>query len=334
MIARWTTHCGFAAVVLMMTLTAGLRADHLRNVEPGKPLPVFSADTLAGKRIESKDLKGKAVVLVYLSARQRQSEEALASAHKIVANIGNPDLKLVYMSADVKEADYFRRLRDQHKAHEPFGLDVNRRHYGDLGLIVLPTTVIRAKDGKLLHVVASMSRGYEHELGALCRHALGEIDDAELAKRLAAKPEVRNEARAKAERHRSMAAILRKKGMSKSAIQELEQAVAADPDYADAVADLAELLVAENRLDDAEKRINDLLAKRPRFHRAKLTLGLIKLKRGKLDEAEKLLNEALVMNPDPVRAHYYLGQLHEKKNDYKLAMEHYRDALKRCLNER
>jgi hypothetical protein len=31
--------------------------------------------------------------------------------------------------------------------------------------------------------------------------------------------------------------------------------------------------------------------------------------------------------------HYYLGQLHEKKGDFKLAMEHYRDALKSSLRE-
>ena len=88
------------------------------------------------------------------------------------------------------------------------------------------------------------------------------------------------------------------------------------------------------KLDDAERRVNDLLAKQPQLHRAKLTLGLIKLKRGRLDEAEKLLTEALVMNPDPIRPHYYLGQLYEQKGEHKLAMEHYRDALKGCLNER
>jgi uncharacterized protein HemY len=32
--------------------------------------------------------------------------------------------------------------------------------------------------------------------------------------------------------------------------------------------------------------------------------------------------------------HYYLGQLYEKKGEFKLAAEHYRDALERSLNER
>ena len=122
--------------------------------------------------------------------------------------------------------------------------------------------------------------------------------------------------------------------LAKGAIGELERAIDADPTYFDAVVDLAEILVSENRLDEAEKRINALIAEQPTFHRAKLTLGLIKLKLNLLAEAQKLLPEALVMNPDPIRAHYYLGQLHEKKGEHKIAMQHYRDALERCLNER
>ena len=100
---------------------------------------------------------------------------------------------------------------------------------------------------------------------------------------LAAKPTVRNEARDKAERHRSVAVILRRKGMAKSAIRELEQAIAADTTDAAAVVDLADVLVAQKRIDEAAKYINDLLAKQPDDHRAKLTLGLIHLKRGQIN---------------------------------------------------
>lgn len=124
------------------------------------------------------------------------------------------------------------------------------------------------------------------------------------------------------------------KGLLDNAFRELEQALAADPTCADAVVEMAEILIAQGKVDDAEERINELLARECGHPRAKLTLALVKLKRGQLDDAEILLKEALAVNTDPVRAHYYLGQLYEQRGDYKSAMEHYRGALERALGER
>ena len=329
---RPVLRCAVACFVLAGAV--GAPADQLRNVQPGQPLPPLEAAGLDGKPIRSADFTGKATVLVYLSARQRQSEETLASAHRVISNLGKSDLKLIYLSADTDQADYFRQLRDRVMAHEPFVLDDGRAYYGKLGLIVFPTTIIADREGKLRHVLASWTRDYEKQLEACSRHALGEFDEAELQKRLAAKAEEKDEARARAERHRAVAAVLRGKGLLDDAAQEFQQALAADPNYAEAGVDLADLLVAQGKLDDAESRLNEILARDPTARGARLTLGLVKLRRDQLDEAEKLLKDALLMNPDPVRAHYYLGQLYERKGDAQSAAEHYREGLKRALNER
>lgn len=310
------------------------RADRLRNLDVGESLPPFSCVGLDGQPVTSELAEGKVLMLVYLSARQRQSEEAMTSAHRIAGNIGGGKFALVYMSADTEEADYFRLLRDRLMAHEPFALDEGRSYYGRVGLLVFPTTIIASREGKLLHVLSGWNRDYEYQADLYCRHALGEFNDEELTKQLASKPRVMDEVRAKVDRHRSAAAILRAKGMPQAAMAELEQALAVDPECPDVIVDLADLLISQGEVDEAEKRIQALLARQPEFHRATLVLGLISLKRDRLDQAEKLLNEALVMNPDPVRVHYYLGQLYEKKGEYKQAAGHYREALERSLNER
>jgi tetratricopeptide (TPR) repeat protein len=326
---------GLLTVVALLGMIADpTYADRLRNIETGATMPPFTCTGLDGTPVTSEAAAGKALMLVYLSAQQRQSEEALEAAHRIAGNIGSGKLVLVYMSADTDQADYFRQLRDRMMAHEPFALDEDRAYYGRLGLIVFPTTAIVSPGGRLLHVIAGWSRDYEYQANLYCRHAFGEFDDAELARRLERKPEARNDVRAKADRHRSAAAILRAKGMEQGAIDELKQALVVDPDCADAVVDLADVLVEVGRIDEAEKRIDELLARQPDFHRARLVLGLIQLKRDKLDVARELLTEALVMNPDPIRAHYYLGQLCEKEGDFKAAAEHYRQALQRALGER
>jgi tetratricopeptide (TPR) repeat protein len=310
------------------------RADQLRNVHPGEELPPLDAAGLDGQPVKSADAANKVLVLVYLSARQKQSEEALASAHRVTSNLGNPSVKLLFISADASEADYFRQLRDRVMAHEPFALDDSRSYYGKLGLIVFPTTVVTDKAGKLRHVLASWTRDYEYHLELCCRQALGEFDEAELTKRLENRPLEKDDRRARADRHRAVAAILREKGMPDGAIAELEQALTADPGNADAALDLAGILVGQGKFDAAEKRVQEVLTTQPSHHASKLLLGLVQLKRDRLDEAETLLKEALAMNPDPLRAHYYLGQLYERKGDFRLAAEHYREALKRSLKER
>jgi tetratricopeptide (TPR) repeat protein len=324
----------FALAVLLLALTSAAWADQLRNIKTGQALPSFEMNGLDGKVVKSADASGKVLVLVYLSAHQKQSEEVVASAHRVVTGGGDAEqLKLVFMSADLDQADYFRALRDRLMSHEPFALDEARGHYGRLGLIVFPTTVVGSKDGTLLHVLAGSTRDYEFQLNLYCRHALGQINETELAQRLEVRPQEKDDARARAERHRSVAAILRAKGVADGAIQELEQALVADPQDADAVVDLAEVLLAQGKTDDAERRVKELLAKQPDCRGANLVLGVIKLKRNQLDEAEKLLKESLALNPDPVRVNYYLGQVYERKGDYKQAMERYRDALKRSLKE-
>jgi predicted negative regulator of RcsB-dependent stress response len=322
-----------AAVLTLASTSAQARPDRLRNVEPGEPLPRFQCDSLDGTQVGYDGKPGEVLLLVYLSAQQTQSERAMASAIAVAADVGSSALKLTFMTAETDQLAYFTQLRTELGTMAPLALDEAHQVYGRLGLIVFPTTVVSSRQGNLLHVVSGWTRDYEYRLSAFCRHALGEIDDRALAELLETSPQARDEARARADRHRAAAAILRSKGMFADAIRELESALTTDPSCTAAVLDLADLLVAQGQVDEAEKRLNALLAEHPDMQGSKLIKGLILLKRGELNPAERLLTEALATNPDRVRVHYYLGQLYEQKGDHKQAMEHYRDALKRSLKE-
>jgi len=331
MIRKSLTGAGMALSLLAVVSSAV--ADHLRNVQPGEPLPPFQCRTLDGGQLASKDVAGRVLVLVYVSAGQEQSDSALAAAHKVVTGINNEGLVLVFMSADVDRLEKLRETRQVAGIQEPLLLDEGRKYYGQLGLITFPTTIVTSKTGELSHVISSWRRNYEHHLELYCRHALGELDDAALAAGLTEGPAFRDEASSKANRHRSMAEMLRSKGMIAEAVRELEKSLELDPDNADSQLELAELLVAQGQLDQAQQRVAGLLARKPDQHGVRLVQGLISLRRGDLDQAEELLTEELKLNPDPARAHYLLGQVYEQKGECQAAMEHYRDALKSVLKE-
>ena len=320
-----------ACVCAVLIACASARADRLRNVEPGAPLPSFQRSGLDNESVTYDRNAGEVLLLVYLSAHQTQSERAMVSAQIVVAGIGDPALRLIFMTADADQLGYFRELRTQAGSTAPVALDAGHQIYGELGLIVFPTTVVSSKEGNLLHVLSGWARDYEYRLDAFCRHAVGQMDDAAMAERLRRSPQAKDEARARADRHRAAAVVMRSKGKLPEAIRELESALAIAPDNTAAVIDLVDVLVAQNKIDEAEAKLTALLSRYPDVRGAKLVQGLIHMKRGQYERAKRLLNEALLMNPDPVRVHYYLGQLYEQQGEHKQAMDHYRQALDRLM---
>ncbi|MHC4413755.1 MAG: peroxiredoxin family protein [Planctomycetota bacterium] len=324
-----------AGVLLaMMPGSPAVRADHLRNVKPGQEMPVFSLPTLRGGTISASDLKGKTVILVFLSAQQRNSEDAAASARSVHRDLGHEDVALVFVTADTARTPYFRHLRDATGFREPLGLDFDRGLYGDAGLIVLPTTIVIDRDWKLAHVISAYKSDYEHVLEACVRHALGLISDDELEGRLKTETFRRNRPLDKVARHRAAAKLLRKSGLLDDAENELRAALQIDPNDAQTRLDLASLCLAADRVAEADEVVAGVLEADPHHLRGKLIYGIVLYRGECLDEAEQVLREALVLNPDPAPAHYYLGLILERKGETTDALEHYKQSLARLLKDR
>ncbi|MHC5113342.1 MAG: tetratricopeptide repeat protein [Planctomycetota bacterium] len=320
------------ALALLMASPAA-RGDRLRNVSVGEKIPEFSVTTVTGETLQSKDLAGKVLVLVFLSAEQRSSETAATVASALAARLAHPELAVVFMTADVTRVDFFRKQRDHLGIHEPLGLDVGRQVYGQLGLLVLPTTIIVDRERRLAHVMASVKSDHAHVLDVHVRHALGLIDDERREQLLERKDFERNHDTARISRRRAAARHLRKSGLLKDAGTELDAALEIDPEQGAGVLDLASLRIAQKRYDDAADLAERVLAATPQHRRGTLVAGAAAYHRGRLDEAEKLLRTALLLNPDPVWTHYYLGLTAERKGDAKAAVEHFREALGRVLEQ-
>ncbi len=321
------------APLLLVCASAATASADLRNVEKGDEIPQFRLPTISGEHIGRDALEGRVTVLVYLSAEQRSSELAAIESQKVVEQFGTEDVGLIHVTADVVHKPYYEKFRAEKGIDCPLAFDPSRSFYGDLGLIVFPTTLVTDPEGRLSHVISTRGPDYVNTLDAYIRHAAGLIDEAELAELLKAQPSDIRSPRSLASRHRAAARLLREKGLLEAARKELEAAREIDPEDLDIRLDLADLHLRMGQPEAARAIVDPILEETPDHRRAKFLRGVALYQQDDLRKAEEILLEALVLNPDPARTHYYLGRIYERRDQTSKALEHYREALARLLQE-
>ncbi len=80
------------------------------------------------------------------------------------------------------------------------------------------------------------------------------------------------------------------------------------------------------KLDKAEEVYRKLIAESPDAHTLHYNLGLICFKLGRLQDAESSFLKALELTHDNPKIHFYLGSIYEKLHRYKDAIYRYREA--------
>lgn len=107
-----------------------------------------------------------------------------------------------------------------------------------------------------------------------------------------------------------------------------EQALAIQPTFLPAVANLAALDVGEKKPDDARKRYEDLLAKEPKNVQAMVALADMRAKAGATkEELTELVNKAIAANPTEVQPRLMLIDLQLRNNEPKLAVASAQNAI-------
>ena len=322
-----------AVLATAALLVTPCRADDLRNVKRGEPLPQYKLPTIDGAVIDGESMKGSVVVITCLSAEQRRSELVAMESDAVVDDLELDDVRLVHVTADVIRKAYFEAFRRDRDVTAPLAFDADRSFYGKLGLIVFPTTIVVDGEGKLAHVISLHNDRYKPTLEAYILHAAGQIDDAQLQKRLEEHASEAGSPKSLASAHRALARSMRERGRLDAAREELHKARQQDPSSIDIILDLADLELAERNLDAAEPLIEEALALQATNRRARELEGIALYAHGDLDAARQTLTEALRLNPSPDRIHYYLGLICEQQGDTAGALEHYREALRHVLHE-
>jgi predicted TPR repeat methyltransferase len=116
-------------------------------------------------------------------------------------------------------------------------------------------------------------------------------------------------------------------GQLEAAVKRFEQALAIQPDYADARYNLGNSLKELGQLEAAVKSYEQALAVKPDYAEAHSNLGLIHHELGQLEAAVKRYEQALAIKPDYAEAYYNLGITLNELGQLEAAVKHYEQAL-------
>jgi Tfp pilus assembly protein PilF len=133
-----------------------------------------------------------------------------------------------------------------------------------------------------------------------------------------------------AEAHYDLGVSAQTAGDVRSALQEFEESLKLDDDFAEAHNAIAVLLhLSFDKKDDAEKHYKRALQIRPTFSEAKVNLGNLYLDEGRLDEAIAQYQQALndMLYATPYIAETNLGWAYFKKGNSAQAIEHLKAAV-------
>ncbi len=91
-------------------------------------------------------------------------------------------------------------------------------------------------------------------------------------------------------------------------------------------------LILSNKLDDATKKVENLIKQFPNSHVLFNALGVIELKKNNLEQSIKEFNKAININPNYTDGYINIGAIHENLKNYDLSEEFYKEALNKNEN--
>ena len=329
------TTCAISALVIAQSLwcTTTQAGRHASDV--GKQTPEFSGSTISGQVFTYKHNRNKALMVVFLSPKQKRSVRAATDIEQIVRQLGTNAERLETVIA-IDDPNGTNLLSNQQYPAGNFHIlsDPEYKLWGTFGIIATPTVVISDTNDMVIHVKAGYGYDFIPVIRAYVNQALGLAQKTTPEDAGRVKTVANDTITARLKRHLQMAKMLEQKGRLESAIAEIEKARKLDPNSIEAALALGELFCRTGRSTGVIEIAESVIATRP-TDKAKLLLisGLAKRQMGELDDAEKLLLEATKLDPKSSRALFELGKVYETKQQIETAMNTYHKALALIYDE-
>jgi tetratricopeptide (TPR) repeat protein len=126
----------------------------------------------------------------------------------------------------------------------------------------------------------------------------------------------------------NLGVILARDGDAKGAMDQYRQAIAINPEYAEAHANLGHVLLRAGQFEAARSQLLEALRLKPSFAMAHADLGVLNAAGGNYQEAIGHLSESLRLDPDDAEAHSNLCFVLQHAGRVDEAIVHCREALR------
>lgn len=314
------------AVGALAVLVHAAPSQALRNVKVGEPIPPFSVKTANDETVDNSTYKGKVLLLLFVRAQHANSERILKTAQEILS--ANPDTKLrvlaVSTSRDSQES--FGKLVKKDGLTFPIATDLNRKMYGDYGVLVAPTALLIDEKGILRYEQTHTPPGYAIRLHLHTDLLLGKINQEQLEARLAQVKSRKPKAEVSRDRRLTMARMLIEDEKLDEAVTLLTQ-LTPEQTSPRTAALLGDCYLRLGRVEEAAKCLEPFAELEPSPPGLKLALARLEVRRGDDEKAERYLLDALEKSPRKDRILFELGRLYERQDKPSKALDCYRRAL-------
>ena len=290
--------------------------------------PTFPRFELAAPDVQGQPVavpaEGKVSIVVYVMVGQERSHEALAHVQRLLAQ--DAGAQAIAVVSGTNAAARAQRLPELAQWGHPIVADADYR-LSDAGQVIAwPTTVIADDAGRRTGHVGGLTSRYAMELASHVAFAAGDIDRAELQRRLAADDPLAGSPHTTAARHLAAAQRLKDQQQLDAAERELREALRLQPRAAQVQLALAQVMLRRGDPDQA-------LAWAQRVDEDSLAPWQVHAVRGRAlaaleqwDQARDELVLAVRHNPDPAACYYDLGRAHQHFEQWEQAAKAFRAA--------
>lgn len=325
-----------ASLTLLMVATLSPRAAALPP-DGSKATPIQLKD-LDGAMIRSADLAPRSLVLIFGELDNDSTRQACVETLDTLADPRVEQGALVPILIVAKDEEPAKLKEEAARGRFPALIlhDPKRDAFGAYHVLVVPSVIVVNPKGTIVHAMPGFVSNFKPILTAAAQVATGKEPASKLAEAL--DPTASNVAQSpetvRAERLVRLARELTKHELYEMAEARYAEAIALAPALVDAKLGLANLLLRQNRANDAEPLFKSLLTTHPDLAEAQLGLSLVQIDRGgdELAVAEKSVKSVLEKDASNPRAHYLLGRIREKTGDIPGAAGEYRKAAEAALD--
>jgi tetratricopeptide (TPR) repeat protein len=323
-----------AALWLILGGLAALSADipaafGTLNLKVGDAMPAFAlprADRTPGT-YGLEQLKGQPAVVMFWRPNQKLSLEALHDLQALVQEIGPQRAHFVAVDGARSSAEEVSAALAGENLSFPVLLDPQRELYGQVGVIVCPTTLVLDAQGVLQYVLASHPPQFSQVIRARLRYLLGDIDELEMNREIEPIVLKIDQDLAAAWRMYNLGQKLQAEGKSEEAVTVYEKAVAEYPSLPETRCALGFMKLAAGDLVSAGEQFQTALTYEPASPTARLGQAAVLARTGQPRQAEHILLSLLGQKSNAGRVRYELGRLYYARGELAKAVTFYQDAL-------